>query len=757
MLNYIFSSVIFLSISGGIAALAALAVCLAGKRLSPLMKYYIWLIPMLAFLVAAPRLTINVPEVTETERVEAEAASESEAYKQLISEPTDDAQAAPATTPANLNYSGYTPTKPKTDYTQILAAAYFLIAAVLLVRIPVSRLMFSAKMRRLSTENETLSQEYGVRIREFFGSGTPFVTGAFRATVYIPEHRSGDDALMLLHELTHVKRRDLLYKLAADIICAIHFFNPTVYLMKKFIDRYCELSCDEAATKKLSAEERGEYARMILSFASAQNLPRFAAALTEGGKNVKERIVYVMKPRNKSIFMAAISVLLVSALAFGTAVMAAEVNGRNTVSAPRLSYVGKFSGCNGNDSEARYLIEYDRSVDNYAYFSNVLGRTVFHTAYKALDREMYAEYMELNMRWDYIGKEGEDRIYELIDEMDKSENYIHNVEIELTKLTRSYGGICYEGDFIVRIDGEEKTVKGRLTNMPPCSEYLTEQPELELYIDGNVISLNFDFDCRDNSAINRANTERRYYLDKNWLSDGGGTTTRIDYIVKLDGESEYSNNISYNRDMNAAWASFPIDKGRTLYMYIPDEIGENEIKGEMVLFDYREDTVLPGITDILDGTISNINGKPGEMLTVSAGDITVSYEITEFEVPKTNGRGTREISEFDFGDEPVFIGTPFEQDEFDKIHRGDGTLYNRIVVDDYGKVMYIAPILWQTAPTYYISDSEAYSGANSWSALGNSVVITVDGTKRERKWMLWDSVRQEIVVTIPPEYQFMTE
>ncbi len=760
MLTYIFYKILFLSVAGGLAALAATAVCLFGKRLSPRLKYYIWLLPMLAFLVAAPKIGGKAVSLQEKSTEIDTVMPQEEQSKQAAPAAADNE--TQASEPATIDASGYIPLKPKKNYSGIIAGAYLIAAALLLVKIPVSRLIFAAKMRRLSVPSQELSEKYGVRIREFDGRGTPFVSGVFPPVVYLPGDRDGNEELMLRHELIHIKRKDLLYKLTADIVGAVHFFNPTVYVMKNLMNRWCELSCDERAVEGLSDESRREYAKMILSFASNNRTPRFAAALTEGAEGIRERIVSVTRPRRRSALTAAVSVILAVAMTLGTAAIAAEVGGKNTAPAPRLSHIGTFSGNNANDSTLRYIIEYDRNASNSAYFSNVLGRTVFFTAYKALDRDIYAEYMAEDAKRDTASSKEEreaigTRIGEIFDEMAKSENYIHNVEIELVKVDRSYGGICYEGDFLLRVDGTEKTVKGKLTNMPPCSEYLTAESSLQLDVDGQILTLYMEFECRDGLALNESANERSYYLKKNWLAAGGGTTTRVDFIVDKGGETRYTDNMSFNPSLGLAWACFPVDDTTQLWMQMPDKIDENKITGEMVLYRYGDDVRFPGIQDIFEGTISNINGNPGEMLTVSGGGITASFEITEFKKPETQGRGTREVSEFDFGDEPVFVGTPFEQDEFDKTHRGGNVLYNRIVVDDYGKVMYIAPIQWQTAPTYYIADWEQYSGANSWSSLGNVGICDENGNIKKVKWMLWDSIRSEIVATIPPEYQFMAE
>ena len=71
----------------------------------------------------------------------------------------------------------------------------------------------------------------------------------------------------LLHELTHYKRRDILFKLLVLWVCALHWFNPAVWLMRRAVERDLELACDDAALRVLPESERAAYGQTILSAA----------------------------------------------------------------------------------------------------------------------------------------------------------------------------------------------------------------------------------------------------------------------------------------------------------------------------------------------------------------------------------------------------------------------------------------------------------------------------------------------------------
>lgn len=69
--------------------------------------------------------------------------------------------------------------------------------------------------------------------------------------------------LIFLHELTHLKRRDLWFKAFASMISLIHWFNPFLQSMIRHFYDTCELSCDEKTLQYLNHSERLQYIQLI--------------------------------------------------------------------------------------------------------------------------------------------------------------------------------------------------------------------------------------------------------------------------------------------------------------------------------------------------------------------------------------------------------------------------------------------------------------------------------------------------------------
>jgi len=77
---------------------------------------------------------------------------------------------------------------------------------------------------------------------------SPVITGLMKPVLLLPVTASewSEDTfrMVILHELGHVKRRDLWTSLASQIACALHWFNPLVWMLRKRLTHECEYACD---------------------------------------------------------------------------------------------------------------------------------------------------------------------------------------------------------------------------------------------------------------------------------------------------------------------------------------------------------------------------------------------------------------------------------------------------------------------------------------------------------------------------------
>ena len=112
-----------------------------------------------------------------------------------------------------------------------------------------------------------------IRLKASSDIGSPMLVGILFPTVYIPCREIPDNnmRMVLLHELTHYKRKDLLVKWFAILVNAVHWFNPLCYLACANLSEACEVSCDMSVTKNMPEDEQKLYMQTILNLATERS------------------------------------------------------------------------------------------------------------------------------------------------------------------------------------------------------------------------------------------------------------------------------------------------------------------------------------------------------------------------------------------------------------------------------------------------------------------------------------------------------
>lgn len=159
-----------------------------------------------------------------------------------------------------------------------LAVVWFLGACVRLakrlVRYREVVRWYSGYAKKTMTEKERLFAEslrknYGVRRRVSFiqaRDGDPtFTFGVLRPIIICGKEAGSREAEFLAgHEMVHIRRLDVFWKILMEAAALLHWWNPFMKKLGEDFDIVCECSCDEVTLRDRTEDEGKAYMRLMI-------------------------------------------------------------------------------------------------------------------------------------------------------------------------------------------------------------------------------------------------------------------------------------------------------------------------------------------------------------------------------------------------------------------------------------------------------------------------------------------------------------
>jgi len=221
-----------------------------------------------------------------------------------------------------------------------VVAGVLLLLAVLIALFHLSRLCLDAYQLKyfrrslVSTRDprlqeaidETARQLRLTRLIRGFSTPPPLIPltfGWLRPHIVVPDDLLDDRQglrLTVAHELTHIRRHDVLLHIVERVLQALFFFHPGVHLLCRSLADYRELSCDAEVLAQPGVDGKG-YARLLYRFSQVQPVqPRFALSMAAAPRHLKQRILAMkhyspttMKTRSPRFIALTLAALLFSA------------------------------------------------------------------------------------------------------------------------------------------------------------------------------------------------------------------------------------------------------------------------------------------------------------------------------------------------------------------------------------------------------------------------------------------------------------
>lgn len=151
------------------------------------------------------------------------------------------------------------------------------------------------------------------------GISSPFVAGVLRPNIYLPYGLGENEkTYILLHEQTHIRRGDPLFRVLAYMALALHWFNPFVWVAFFLSGRDMEMSCDEMVLRRLGSKIKCDYSDSLLAMAQGKRAIGFTPlAFGEGdtGKRIKNVLNY--KKTTLQVVMVGVLVVALAGIALG--------------------------------------------------------------------------------------------------------------------------------------------------------------------------------------------------------------------------------------------------------------------------------------------------------------------------------------------------------------------------------------------------------------------------------------------------------
>lgn len=102
---------------------------------------------------------------------------------------------------------------------------------------------------------------------------SPFVMGVLRPRIYLPSTLGEQEQkYILLHEQHHIRRLDHMVRTLAFLALCIHWFNPLVWAAFILSGKDMEMSCDEAVIRQMGQEIRADYSASLLGLATGRRI-----------------------------------------------------------------------------------------------------------------------------------------------------------------------------------------------------------------------------------------------------------------------------------------------------------------------------------------------------------------------------------------------------------------------------------------------------------------------------------------------------
>lgn len=217
---------------------------------------------------------------------------------------------------------------------QMLVAALWLLFAVMWLTYELSDYCKTRK-RVLTCADQVMTKEESAcleQLKKYCGvkrditvyqdvTGGKTITFGFFSPIVLCDQKPGspEAELLLCHELIHIKRWDVWWKMLMQCVILLHWWNPAAWILYRDFERASEWSCDEVVVRNRTKNEVKRYLHlMILESIKAEEsgrpYRRWVTGFGTGAEQLKKRMENVMRMKkwNKTVAGAVVAALVLA-------------------------------------------------------------------------------------------------------------------------------------------------------------------------------------------------------------------------------------------------------------------------------------------------------------------------------------------------------------------------------------------------------------------------------------------------------------
>ena len=358
----IFEKIVLSSVIGSVIVISILiAKTIFNNKLSSNFHYYIWLILLIKLVIPfGPQTSFNISNLFENSYIQTTINGNTQnlqinSSKKLENIELGDSASISALNPSNKSVIGTTlhiPLGTKINIKKMVCFTWIFGVVLLIgifavghrklreiVRDSIKNLNISHKeilykcMSAMNIKNN-VELSYSSKI------SSPSLCGFIKPKILIPVSVAvnicdEDFKYIMMHELTHLKSKDIFINWVITLLSIIYWFNPILLYGFHKIRQDCEFSCDDQVISYLRDGENVQYGSAlirVLEVVGKSNRLMGTTSMVMNNAEMKRRIIKISKYKKlniKSILLGVVVIIIIGGL--GLALNTSNISSNNNI------------------------------------------------------------------------------------------------------------------------------------------------------------------------------------------------------------------------------------------------------------------------------------------------------------------------------------------------------------------------------------------------------------------------------------------